>query len=364
MIPSRRAVDFFFPGQSIRHLTPIGGGNVNDSWQVQLLAGKSYILQRLSPAVFPDPKLVMTNLEVVTTHLHRQLKKQADCAIQVPQLLHAPTGGTTSYVDSQGAHWRILSYIGNSRTLITLASPVQAREIGRLLGCFHQLLSTLNPENLHNPLPGFHVTPAYLQQYDHICKDHSRPGNEKEEYCRTLIEQSRHRVDILERNRELLTTCIIHGDPKAANFLFAQESDIAISLIDFDTVMPGLLLNDLGDCLRSCCNPTGEEIDDPDKTSFAPELFTAVLHGYYNQALGLMNTKDRQLLIDAVWLISFELGLRFFTDHLAGNRYFKVRHPEHNLHRALVQFHLAGSIRSQRDRLDLLWQQIMMTENS
>ena len=362
MTPPSRAIDFFLPGQSVRHLTPIGGGNVNDSWRVQLLSGKSCILQRLSPAVFPDPGLVMTNLEIVTKHLHGQLKKQTDLAIQVPQLLHAPTGAT-SYVDSQGSHWRMLSYICNSRTLMTLASPARAEEIGSLLGCFHRLLSTLNPEDLHDPLPGFHVTPAYLQQYDHICEKHSRPGSEKEEHCTTLIEQSRHRVDILERNRELLTTAVIHGDPKVANFLFAQESDTAISLIDLDTVMPGVLLHDLGDCLRSCCNPAGEEIDDPGKISFAPELFTAVLHGYCNQASGLLNTKDRELLIDAVWLISFELGLRFFTDHLAGNRYFKVRHPEHNLHRALIQLHLAGSILKQRDRLDLLWQQIMMAEN-
>jgi Ser/Thr protein kinase RdoA (MazF antagonist) len=258
----------------------------------------------------------------------------------------------------------MLSFISNSRSLVTLASSAQAREIGRLLGCFHRLLSTLSPDNLHDPLPGFHVTPEYLQQYDQICTKNFRPVNEKEKLCTTLIEQSRHRVDILERNRERLTTTIIHGDPKAANFLFARENDTAISLIDLDTVMPGVLLHDLGDCLRSCCNPAGEEIDNPDQIFFDSELFTALLQGYCSQAADLLNAKDQELLIDAVWLISFELGLRFFTDHLAGNPYFKVRNPQHNLHRALVQFYLAESVRTQRNRLDLLWQQIMMAENS
>lgn len=359
MNPENQALVFFLSQQTVRQITPIDGGNVNDSWQVQLSSGTFFVLQKLSPAVFPDPTLVMANLERVTDHLHQELQRQSNPSLQVSQLLHSPTG-RASYEDRQGNHWRMLSYIDNSRTLRTLDTPIQAREIGRLLGCFHQLLTTLDPADLHDPLPGFHLTPDYLKQYDSIRTQHRRPANEQEKQCAALIEQSRHRADILERHRTSLGSGIIHGDPKVANFLFAKDSDTAISLIDLDTVMPGLLLHDLGDCLRSCCNRAGEEVEDVGEISFDAEMFEAALQGYCSQAISLLNTKDQELLIDAVWLISFELGLRFFTDHLAGNRYFKVQQPKQNLQRALIQLHLAKSILEQHSRLDLLWQQIMM----
>ena len=355
MSDATRVIAFFLPGQAIKKLTPIGGGNVNDSWKVQLTSGKSFILQRLSPAVFSNPALVMANLQRVTEHLHNQLQLQSDFAIQVPELLHAPTGAASS-VDDQGCHWRMLSYINNSRTLTTLASSIQAREVGRMLGCFHMLLATLDPAILDDPLPGFHVTPKYLQHYDAAHKKQTRSLSKQEQHCADLIEQSRPQADILERNRNLLTTIIIHGDPKVANFLFALECDTAISLIDLDTVMPGLLLHDLGDCLRSCCNSAGEELNDPAQVFFDPDLFTAILQGYCSQAGELLNEKDRELLIDAVWLICFELGLRFFSDHLDGNHYFKIQRANHNLHRALVQFNLAASVLKQRDRLKHTWQ--------
>lgn len=363
MKPEQQAVSFFFPDQEIQRLTPIGSGNVNDTLQVRLSSGTSYILQKLSPAVFPDPALVTANLKSVTDHLHKELKKKNDTSIQIPQLLHAP-GGEENFLDHQGNYWRILSYIRDSRTLTVLDSPVQGREIGRLLGCFHQLLSTLEPTDLHDTLPGFHVTSRYLKDYDDIRRRNTRPTGTQEKECASVIKRFRDRADILERHRAELGVGIIHGDPKVANFLFSRESDTVISLIDLDTVMPGLLLHDLGDCLRSCCNPVGEEIENPEKNSFDEEQFATVMEGYCSQASDLLGPKDQQLLIDAAWLISFELGLRFFTDHLAGNHYFKVQRPGRNLHRALVQFHLADSILKQRSRLDLLWQRIMMTQKN
>ncbi len=363
MKPEQQAISFFFPDQEIQDLTPTGSGNVNETWLVRFASGRCTILQKLSPAVFPDPALVMTNLKRVTDHLQQELKKKNNTTIKVPQLLHSPSG-EANFIDHQGNYWRMLSYIHDSRTLTVLDSPAQAEEIGRLLGCFHQLLSTLNPGNLQNPLPGFHITAQYLNDHDAISQQRSQPVDSREQWCTGQIEHFRNRTDVLERHREELRTGIIHGDPKVANFLFARNTNTAISLIDLDTVMPGLLLHDLGDCLRSCCNPGGENIKDPGDISFDEEHFAAVLSGYCSQAPGQLGPKDQQLLIDAAWLISFELGLRFFTDHLAGNHYFKVRRPNQNLHRALVQFHLAQSILKQRSRLDLLRQRIMMTKKN
>lgn len=340
------ALDFFFPGATIRELAPLGQGNINDTWRVGLADGQRLVLQRLHPQVFPQPDAVMANMRLVTRHLNRTSAP----GIRFFDLVTNPEGREW-FVDPTGQSWRLLTYIDNSRTLDRLESPTQAEEIGGLLGRFHLLTADLDPDALVDPLPDFHITPRYLEQYDAV-QDKIRQDDAEEVFCSRVIEELRPLAPLLERNRTRLSRRVIHGDPKAANFLFAVSEQRAISLIDFDTVKPGLLLHDLGDCLRSCCNPGGEGCTDPAATRFEPDYFQALMRGYLRQACPLLAPADRELLVAAAGLIAFELGLRFFTDHLAGNRYFKVSRPRQNLHRALVQFHLNRSIRAQQGELE------------
>jgi hypothetical protein len=259
--------------------------------------------------------------------------------------------GKDHFLDPDGYCWRLLTYIDNSRTLTSLQTLQQAEEIGRLLGQFHLLVAGLDHASLADPLPDFHVTPRYLEHFDAIY-DSARISNDQEAYCQGVIAVQRHTAGLLEEARDHLGMQVIHGDPKAANFLFAADSDRAISLVDLDTVKPGLLLHDLGDCLRSCCNRQGEGYPDPAATVFEPDFFQSLLSGYWQQAGHLLAATDRALLVAAVKLISFELGLRFFTDHLSGDRYFKVSHPGLNLQRATIQFRLNQSIREQESDLE------------
>ncbi len=139
----------------------------------------------------------------------------------------------------------------------------------------------------------------------------------------------------------------IHGDPKVNNVMLDTATGQAVGMVDLDTVKPGLVHYDIGDCLRSGCNPLGEETEDWEAVRFEPELCRAILAGYLSLARDFLTETDYAYLYDAIRLLAFELGLRFFTDYLAGNVYFKARHPEHNLVRALVQFKLTESIESQ-----------------
>jgi len=302
---------------------------------------------------------------MVTDYLERTGRKEWPCLIRFPRLIRSPAG-ETAFIDSMGNYWRLLTWIENTRTMATIGSCEQGRAVGRLLGCFHQVLRDLPVDELYDPLPGFHHTPTCLRRYDQIAEN--RPdcssSDGREQQCAVFIDQFRDRVDILEKHRRSLSASIIHGDPKVGNFLFDAGGEQAVSLIDLDTLMPGLLLHDLGDCLRSCCNPAGEEVDSPERIVFDRSLFAAVMAGYCENALDLLGKIDRDLLVDAVFLICFELGLRFFTDYLEGNPYFKVKRPEQNLQRALVQFYLAASIDNQRRVLDLLWQQGIMTADT
>jgi len=340
------ALDFFLPGVLVQCLEPLGQGNINDTWRVELTDGKQLVLQRLHPTVFADPGAVIANMRIVTAHLNRN----AEPGISFLRLVTNPEG-RDHYFDPAGHCWRLLTHIDNTRTLNRLENPAQAEEIGSLLGRFHLLTADIDPVTLADTLPDFHITPRYLEHYD-LVRSRARKENEAEDFCCRRIEELRPSGYILEQARGRLSHRVIHGDPKVANFLFAAEGDRVVSLIDFDTVKPGLLLHDLGDCLRSCCNPLGEGSADPAATVFDPDCFQALMTGYLRQAGHLLTPADTDLLVPAVALISFELGLRFFTDHLAGDRYFKVDRPGQNLHRALVQLHLNQSIDAQQAELE------------
>ncbi|XCN74892.1 MAG: aminoglycoside phosphotransferase family protein [Candidatus Electrothrix aestuarii] len=353
------ALSFFLPHEKEIRKEPLGGGIVNDTWRITLHSGSKYILQRLNLAVFPDPVAVQENLHKVSEHIHSHLP---DLSAQLnryfkPFRLIPHETGVKSYQDSKGAHWRLLTYIEQACALPAISTTHQAEEIGATLGLFHQLLATLPPESLTDPLPGFHDTPLYLAQYDRVL---SAPENFEAEDCRERIEQHRKEAFLLENARQQgrISQQLIHADPKVANFLFSLDDHKVISLIDLDTVRPGLLLHDIGDCLRSCCNPLGEEVKSPEDIYFHADFFAAVVKGYLTTAANLLLPGDRALLVDSAWLISFELGLRFYSDYLVKNCYFKVSYPEQNLFRARIQFALARSIARQYDKLCALIQGI------
>jgi Ser/Thr protein kinase RdoA (MazF antagonist) len=158
--------------------------------------------------------------------------------------------------------------------------------------------------------------------------------------------------------RGLLHLRPIHGDPKVNNVLIDMATNQAVSIVDLDTVKPGLVHYDIGDCLRSCCNPLGEEAGQWEAVRFEPDLCRTILDGYLSSAAAFLKEYDYDYLYDAVRLIAFELGLRFFTDYLEGNVYFKVGHAEHNLARALVQFKLTESIESREESLRTMIQDL------
>lgn len=342
-----KAFSVFLPDDELASLAPLGSGRVNDTWLAVTAAGGRYVLQRLNPAVFPDPSLVQANLLRVTEHLRASLP-EAD-TFKVFTVIRSPTG-LSGWTDRSGACWRLLSHLDGCSALEAVENTEQARAIGAALGLFHQLLATLPQPPLADTLPGFHNSPLYLAEYEAQQSVSCQPEAAD---CRDFIQQRREDFFLLEqaRQRGEITEQTVHGDPKVGNFLFSSDRTQVISLIDLDTVKPGLLLHDLGDCLRSCCNPLGEEVDSLDEVVFHQAFFTAVLEGYCSRAKRLLKPGDIRLLAASARLISLELGLRFYSDYLAGSRYFKAVCPEQNLFRARAQFALVRSLESQYTEL-------------
>lgn len=343
----------FAPQAQVVEVREYGRGNVNDTFLVTLKAPEPsrFILQRLNTKVFQQPELVLKNLRTITEYVHQRLERQPlppGRRFELPRLLETPDG-RDHILDPEGSFWRALSFIPGAETLDLIRDETHAREVGWALGLFHELLSDLPAGRLADTLPGFHVTPAYLDHYDAVLAKHGAAASPEINYCLQFVEQRRTWAGVLEaaKARGQLSLRPIHGDPKVNNVMLDTATGRAVSLIDLDTVQPGLVHYDIGDCLRSGCNPRGEETEHWEAVRFEPDLARALLQGYFIRAQDFLTDRDLAYVFDAVRVLTFELGLRFFTDHLAGNVYFKAGHPHHNLMRALVQFQLAASLEAQ-----------------
>jgi Ser/Thr protein kinase RdoA (MazF antagonist) len=351
----------------VRSIAPLGNGNVNDTYLVQ--AGEHrYVLQRLNTEVFRQPELVMHNLQVLGRHVHSRLQAAQSCGEallegrrwELPQVVCTRDQAQAWHCCQSGGFWRTLTYVGDARSVEVIEHRQQARELGWGLGLFHHLISDLPVEQLADTLEGFHVTPLYLEAYHRALVNTAMPASPLAEECVAFIREREGFATVLEQARERgeLPLRPIHGDPKINNMLLDSGSGAAIALIDLDTVKPGLVHYDIGDCLRSCCNPLGEETTDFDAVHFDLELAGAILDGYLSVAGQFLTPTELRYIPDAARLISFELGLRFFSDWLAGSIYFKASHPDHNLQRAVVQFRLAASIEAQEAALHCLVQRL------
>lgn len=335
-----------------------GSGNVNDTYLVTCTIGSAFpafILQRINAAVFPAPERIMHNLRVLGGHVLHRLAGNSFGSWAMPAIIPSRSGADF-HRDPQGGFWRAITFLPETECFATLPDLARTCEAGRALGIFHSLVQDLPVQLLYDTLPGFHVTPRYLDHYEEVtAKPARQDASGQATLCRRFIAKRKDDCQVLEAARERgdLPLRVIHGDPKPANILFAKKSGQAISIIDLDTCKPGLLHYDIGDCLRSCCNPAGEETR-PEEVRFDLNRCRAVLEGYLSQVDSFFSAHDRHFIFDATRLIAFELGLRFFTDHLEGDRYFKVRAPGHNLQRAINQFALCQSIEAQENQIRAL----------
>jgi Ser/Thr protein kinase RdoA (MazF antagonist) len=331
----------------------LGAGRINDTFLVTLADHFPLVVQRINGDVFPDPICVAENVGAVTAHLTGR-RQRSGTGERFPCLVAARDGASCA-VDQDGGVWRVMEYISGAVSHRSVESTARAFEVGRMLGRFHRLVEDFDASVLCSPVPGFHDLPAYCLAWQRAATGHSRNESEAVRHCCRQVEQRLADADLLVRahRRGELPWRLIHGDPKCDNVLFDRATGRAVALIDLDTVSPGVLLWDLGDCLRSVCNSAGERPTDGRSTAFELELCRAVLEGYRASGAALIKA-ERQLLFQGVRLLTYELAVRFLTDYLTGDRYFKIDSPEDNLDRARVQFELLAQIERQQAAIESL----------
>lgn len=344
----RSALGGFFAVENVGSITPLGNGNINDTYLV--IAGRrKFVLQRINSAVFPNPEGVAANFALVSRHIH-DVSRTSSIDVLCSQPVLARTGGIV-YRDEQGGCWRAQSYIEHIPFSQFQFDRSSASQLGQVLARFHLLTADLDIARLIEPLPEFHVTPCYLRQYDETVARWRGDLSTDLRRCFHHVDAYRPIAGRLEEARRNghIHRRTIHGDPKLDNVIFTSGGQ-AMGLFDLDTTGPGLLHYDLGDCLRSCCNRAGED-SGWESVRFDLDICEAVLSGYLKTAGETLSRWDTHLIYDAILILSFELGLRFLTDHLRGDIYFKVTSPGNNLRRALGQFRLADAVAAQEKKI-------------
>lgn len=341
---------------------PTGDGNVNDTYLAifrTTFSEERIIVQRINKRVFKRPESIMQNMRVLTEHVHRRIEEEADTADriwQLPRVIPAKDG-TDFVLDDACEYWRAITLIASAHSFGQVQSMEHAHEAGFVLGQFQRLISDLEVTRLHDTLEGFHITPGYLAVLDDALDTADGQKRLKSsleaQRCCQFVQTRREWCSVLENakaNGEIRLRPT-HGDPKISNIMIDDATGKGTCIVDLDTVKPGLIHYDFGDCLRSCCNPAGEETRDLTKVYFDIDLCEAIVKGYMANARSFLTDADRNYLYDSIRLITFELGLRFFADYIAGDRYFKVRYDGQNLNRARVQFKLTESIEMRESQI-------------
>jgi len=351
--PQTAATQFDFRGK-VLGLAPHGGGHINDTFLVTCEAPGAparFILQHINRHVFHDPVAVMQNIERVTAHLAAQQAGKPDGDRRALHLVPA-RDGRNWFVDAQGETWRAYRLIENARTYETATSPDQAFQAARAFGRFQQQLADLPPPRLNETIPDFHHTPkrfAALEQA--IAADAAG----RTTLAKPEIEFARSRQAMTGNLLNAgLPERITHNDTKFNNVLLDDKTGEAVCVIDLDTVMPGLALYDFGDMVRTTTSPAKEDEKDLSQVSMQFPMFEALVRGYIESAGAFLTPAERKLLAFSGKLITFEIGIRFLTDYLSGDTYFKVHREGHNLDRCRTQFKLVESIEQQEAAMNWL----------
>ncbi len=340
------AIDGEFAGAS-----PYGSGHINDSYSVLFQyngAQPRYLLQRINHNIFKNPAGLMQNIERVTAHLAAQLSDRPDRNRRVLTLIPTRKGGVL-HIDAEGYYWRAYRFIDCATSYNAVESADQAFQAAKAFGEFQKMLADLPSPRLYDTIPDFHHTPkrfAALEQA--IAADVAgRVASTGPEIEFALARKTLTRVLIDAGLPERVT----HNDTKINNVLLDDATGEGTCVIDLDTVMPGLAAYDFGDLVRTATCPAPEDERDLSKVNMEFSLFEALARGYMSTACGFLTAAEKDSLAHAGKLITFEISIRFLTDYLSGDTYFKVHRDGHNLDRCRSQFKLLESLEQQESRM-------------
>lgn len=332
-------------------IKPLGAGHINDSFKVKS-GDIEYVLQRINHGIFKDVPQLQNNILRVTTHIRKKLEEKKVSDLDRKVLNFIPThDGKLYYKDADGSYWRLMYFIIDSKSYDTI-NPELAYRAGLAFGDFQKMLADLPGGLLFETIPNFHNMEFRLEEFkDAVEKDSagrlSKVSNlvkEIEARAEDMTHPERmHRDGILPKRTN-------HCDTKVNNILF-DSNDQVLCVVDLDTVMPGYVLSDFGDFMRTGAN-TGEEDDtNLDNVSIDLDIFEGYTKGYLENAISFLTKPEIENLAFGAKLLTYMQTVRFLTDYLNGDTYYKTKHKEHNLERTLAQFKLLTNMEANFDKM-------------
>lgn len=332
---------------------PYGNGHINDTYLAEYDRGGRrvrFIHQRINGRIFKDPPAIMDNIARVTARVRACLAAEGAGDLDRRTLTLVPAlDGASFWRDPEGSCWRTYVFIEGATSHDVITDPRQAREAAAAFGRFQRMLLGLPGPRLVETIPDFHNTPVRFAALE---KAIAADAAGRAASARAEIEFALARKPIVSTLIDLqkagaIPERITHNDTKVNNVMLDDRTGEGICVIDLDTVMPGLVLYDFGDMVRTCTSPAAEDERDLSKVTMRLGVYRELVEGYLSTAGSFLHAAERENLAFSGRLITFEIGIRFLADYLAGDVYFKVHRPGHNLDRCRTQFKLVESIEAQ-----------------
>jgi hypothetical protein len=337
---------------------PYGNGHINDTYAAvydQAGTPVRYIHQRINHNIFKDPVRLMENIYRVTTHqLSRLSQHSAEEQSRRALTTLAAKGGLPYHRDPDGNYWRTYLFIEKAKTYDIIETNAQATEAARAFGRFQMALADLPGGRLHETIPQFHHSPW---RYENLAKAVAADPLGRLKDCKAEADFALAQKAKVSRLTDLqaqglLPERVTHNDTKLNNVMIDDKTGEGICVIDLDTVMPGLAAYDFGEMVRTSTMPVKEDETDLTKVVMQWDKFEALTRGYLESAGGFLTPAEKENLAFGGWLMAYENGIRFLTDHLSGDTYFKIHRPNQNLDRARTQLALARDVERNLDKMN------------
>ena len=336
----------------VAEIKPLGNGLINTTYKVKTAADNTpdYVLQHINNAIFPDVEMLMNNIIAVTSHIRKKLEAANTTDINRKVLTFVPAkDGKYFYFDGE-KYWRIMEFIPDAVTK-SAVTPESSYEVGRTFGNFQATLADI-PVQLGETIKDFHNMEFRLQQlHEAVAED--KAGRVAE--VKDLLDELEKRADEMCKAERLhregkLPKRVCHCDTKVDNMMFDKDGNV-LCVIDLDTVMPNFVFSDFGDFLRSAANTSVEDEKDLSKVNFNMDIFKAFSRGYIESAGVFLTPVEVENLPYAAKLFPYMQAVRFLTDYINGDTYYKIAYPEHNLVRTREQFKLLQSVEAHEQEM-------------
>lgn len=314
----------------------LGNGLINNTFLIKS-TDSTFVLQCLNRQVFPIPSNVINNANLISAHLQRKVLRQQYPLTPIYQL---PNAKNSYAVEVDGEIWRGLFYIPHCFTLESINNTEQASAVANAFAQFTAALSDFDCEQLSQIIVQFHDLAARSKQLQKAITCSTNALLSKAKLAINFIQLQEAFFNDIAKITSKLPKRVTHNDTKINNLLFSQHSKKPVAVIDLDTCMAGFVMHDYGDMIRTCCISIAEDSPDLNDMTINFEMLTAMTHAYIAGFNGDLSRLEQQSLLAGLKLMPFMLGIRFLTDFLNGDKYFKTSYPEHNLVRAKNQLHL------------------------